>query len=136
MLELYSMPVTKRITTNMLSSSCYLPVPQLQKAMAVSIAKCLCEPVDFPRLINYLADKGSRVFIEMGAGRSLCSWTDKILKTTNCEHHISVPVNAKGTDDQLTYARAVAKLVSFGVAINIESFFSGSLLVQVKNSNS
>ncbi len=137
MLALYSMSVTERIQTKMISSSCYLPIPQLEKAIAVSIAKCLCQPVDFPRLINTLADKGSKVFIEMGAGRSLCSWTDKILKTnvTNNspvnEDHISVPVNAKGTDDQLTYARAAAKLVSFGVDINLESFFSGSLLVQV-----
>ena len=143
MLALYSMSVTERIQTKMISSSCYLPIPQLEKAIAVSIAKCLCQPVDFPRLINTLADKGSKVFIEMGAGRSLCSWTDKILKTNAIdnnlinenhvnENHISVPVNAKGTDDQLTYARAAAKLVSFGVDINLESFFSGSLLVQVK----
>ena len=136
MLALYSMAVTERITTKMISSSCYLPIPQLEKAIAVSIAKCLCQPVDFPRLVNTLADKGTKVFIEMGAGRSLCSWADKTLKMTHPEqqneHHISVPVNAKGTDDQLTYARAVAKLVSFGVDINIESFFSGSLLVQVK----
>jgi PfaB family protein len=146
MLALYSMSVTERIQTKMISSSCYLPIPQLEKAIAVSIAKCLCQPVDFPRLINTLAYKGSKVFIEMGAGRSLCSWTDKILKTNAIdnnlinenhvnENHISVPVNAKGTDDQLTYARAAAKLVSFGVDINLESFFSGSLLVQVGNKN-
>ncbi len=129
MLGLYSMSVTERIQTKMISSSCYLPIPQLEKAIAVSIAKCLCQPVDFPRLINTLADKGSNVFIEMGAGRSLCSWTDKILKTDpSNENHISVPVNAKGTDDQLTYARAAAKLVSFGVDINLDSFFSGSII--------
>jgi PfaB family protein len=136
MLELYSMPVTERIETKMISSSCYLPIPQLQKAIAVSIAKCLCEAVDFPRLINTLANKQTKVFIEMGAGRSLCSWTDKILKnrlSTNkqSENHISVPVNAKGTDDQLTYARAMAKLVSFGVDVNIDSFFNGSLITKV-----
>jgi len=134
MLALYSMPVTERIQTKMISSSCYLPIPQHQKAIAVSIAKCLCEPVDFPRLINGLADKGTKVFVEMGAGRSLCSWTDKTLKLAGQQnHHISVPVNAKGTDDQLTYARAVAKLISFGVEMNIESFFSGSLIQQVNH---
>ncbi|GLS91008.1 hypothetical protein GCM10007916_20760 [Psychromonas marina] len=134
MLALYSMPVTERIQTKMISSSCYLPIPQHQKAIAVSIAKCLCEPVDFPRLINGLADKGTKVFVEMGAGRSLCSWADKTLKLSGQQnHHISVPVNAKGTDDQLTYARAVAKLISFGVEMNIESFFSGSLIQQVNH---
>ena len=131
MLELYSMQVTERIETKMISSSCYLPIPQLQKAIAVSIAKCLCEPVDFPRLIDTLAKKDTKVFIEMGAGRSLCSWTDKILKSTQKEHHISVPVNAKGTDDQLTYARAVAKLLSFGANVDSDSFFNGSLIKPV-----
>ncbi|PKF61151.1 PfaB family protein [Psychromonas sp. psych-6C06] len=132
MLALYNMPVTERISTKMISSSCYLPIPQHQKAIAVSIAKCLCERVDFPRLIDALADKQAQVFIEMGAGRSLSSWTDKILKGRE-QAHLTVPVNAKGTDDQLTYARAVAKLISFGVAIDIECFFSGSLIQQVSN---
>ena len=131
MLELYSMPVTERIDTKMVSTSLYLPIPQHQKAISVSIAKCLCEPVDFPRLINTLADKNVKVFIEMGAGRSLSSWTDKTLKDNN-NAHITVPVNAKGTDDQLTYARAVAKLLSFGVEMNIERYFSGSLIVNVQ----
>lgn len=128
MVALYNMPVTDRIHTKMISSSCYLPIPQHQNAIAVSIAKCLCDPVDFPRLINTLTDKGCKLFIEMGAGRSLSSWTDKILSS---EPHISVPINAKGTDDQLTYARAVAKLISFGSTINIECFFSGSLIQNV-----
>ncbi|WP_413698701.1 PfaB family protein [Psychromonas sp. KJ10-10] len=137
MLELYNMPVTERIQTKMFSSSCYLAIPQLQHAIAVSIAKCLCQPVDFPRLIKTLADKQNQVFIEMGAGRSLCSWTDKILtayslKNQSQKNHISVPVNAKGTDDQLTYARAMAKLVSFGVEVKLDSFFTGSIIRQVK----
>jgi len=136
MLTLYELPVTARIPTKMLSSSCYLPIPQHAKAMAVSIAKCLCEPVDFPRLINQLSEQEVSVFIEMGAGRSLCSWTDKILLTdqSTSQQHISVPVNTKGADEQLTYARAVAKLVSLGVTINIERFFSGSLIQNVSQS--
>ncbi|WP_028864002.1 PfaB family protein [Psychromonas aquimarina] len=134
MLDLYSMDVTERINSKMISSSCYLPIPQHKKAIAVSIAKCLCDPVDFPRLINTLAAKGVSVFIEMGAGRSLCSWTDKILKENpDAVEHLSVPVNAKGTDDQLTYARAAAKLLSFGVKINLDSFFYGSIIQPLKD---
>ncbi|KPU82328.1 hypothetical protein JI57_04170 [Psychromonas sp. PRT-SC03] len=128
MLNLYSMPVSTRIQTKMLSSSCYLPIPQHQHAIAVSIAKCLCEPVDFPRLINVLAQKDVNVYIEMGAGRSLSGWTDKILKEKMYSAHISVPVNVKCTDQHLSLLRALAKLLSFGVAPNIERFFNGSLL--------
>lgn len=129
MLDLYSMEVSQRISTKMYSSSCYLPIPQHPKAIAVSIAKCLCEPVDFPRLINTLSKQGASVFIEMGAGSSLSSWINKILKTN--AKHITVPINAKGSDDQNSYARAAAKLVSVGVDINLSSFFYGSIIQPV-----
>ena len=106
MVDLYTMDVTERLKTKMYSSSCYLPVPQMSKAIAHSVAKCLCDRVDFPRLINTMHDKGARVFIEMGPGRSLCSWVDKMLDDE--KSHVAVPVNAKGTSDELTYFRAVS----------------------------
>ncbi|PKH87188.1 PfaB family protein [Colwellia sp. Bg11-28] len=145
MVELYTMDVTARLKTKMYSSSCYLPVPQMSKAIAHSVAKCLCDRVDFPRLINTMHDKGARVFIEMGPGRSLCSWVDKILdfddssknglsnKEPNQVAHkarVSVPVNAKGTSDELTYVRAVAKLVSHGVKLDLHRLFNGSIIVK------
>ena len=142
MVELYTMDVNPRLKTKMYSSSCYLPVPQLSKAIAHSVAKCLCDRVDFPRLINTMHDKGARVFIEMGPGRSLCSWTDKILDsavqgavegdtegTAQRKSRVAVPVNAKGTSDELTYLRAVAKLISHGVTLDIKTLFKGSIIV-------
>jgi len=127
---LFTMDVTERINTKMYSSSCYLPIPQRSKAIANSIAKCLCDPVDFPRLVNSLYDKGARVFVEMGPGRSLCSWADKIFKHGEHKVHASVPVNAKGTSDELTYIRALAKLVSHGVAADLDTIFNGSIIVK------
>ncbi|MDX2369907.1 MAG: PfaB family protein [Colwellia sp.] len=135
MVELYSMDVTERLKTKMYSSSCYLPVPQLSKAIAHSVAKCLCDRVDFPRLINTMHDKGARVFIEMGPGRSLCSWVDKILdfdKNSPEKSRVSVPVNAKGTSDELTYFRAIAKLTSHGVKLDLQTLFYGSIIVNKK----
>jgi len=134
MVELYTMAVNERINTKMYSSSCYLPVPQRSKAIANSIAKCLCDQVDFPRLVNTLHDKGARVFIEMGPGRSLCSWVDKILDHQTSiggesKARVSVPVNAKGTSDELTYIRAVAKLISHGVTLDLATIFNGSIVM-------
>ncbi len=125
---LYTMDVTQRVDAKLYSSSCYLPVPQRTKAIANSIAKCLCDPVDFPRLVNAMYDKGARVFIEMGPGRSLCSWVEKILKHEADKPHVSVPVNAKGTSDELTILRALAKLVSHGVELDLSRLYDGSLL--------
>ena len=153
MVELYTLAVSERIQTQMYSSSCYLPVPQFSKAIANSIAKCLCDRVDLPRLINTLHQQGARIFIEMGPGRSLCTWVDKILNANANEHanenaninttenddsqldnahekHVAIPVNAKGTSEELTYFRALAKLVSHGVDVDLESLFSGSIVVQ------
>ncbi len=137
MVELYTMDVNPRLKTKMYSSSCYLPVPQLSKAIAHSVAKCLCDRVDFPRLINTMHDKGARIFIEMGPGRSLCSWTDKILDFgvqggAKDKPRVAVPVNAKGTSDELTYLRALAKLISHGVKLDIKTLFKGSIIVQKK----
>jgi PfaB family protein len=120
----------------MYSSSCYLPIPHHKNAIAHSIAKCLCEQVDFPRLVNTLNDKGAQVFIEMGPGRSLSSWVDKILVDNEQQAHISVPVNAKGTDDELTYMRAIAKLVSHGINLDLDTIFNGSIIVNNKKSPS
>lgn len=143
MATLFTMDVTERIKTKMFSSSCYLPIPHRSKAIANSIAKCLCDQVDFPRLVNSLHDKGARVFIEMGPGRSLCSWADKILKHHEPKQneplhpepkvHASVPVNAKGTSDELTYIRALAKLVSHGIEANLDTIFNGSIVVSKAN---
>jgi PfaB family protein len=147
MVELYTMAVNTRIQTKMYSSSCYLPIPQLSKTIAHSIAKCLCERVDFPRLINALYDQGARIFIEMGPGRSLSSWVDKIIEPrieavgtshdadATKNNHVSVPVNAKGTSDELTYFRAIAKLTSQGVKLDLNSLFYGSIVMPslVKN---
>ncbi|HEY5714947.1 MAG TPA: PfaB family protein [Psychromonas sp.] len=138
MIALYNLEISERIKTKMYSSSCYLPVPQHKKAIAVSIAKCLCEPVDFPRLVNTLSAQGAAVFIEMGPGRSLCSWTEKSLKMSAqakdkaLPNYITVAVNTKGADQQLTCARAVAKLLSFGVDINLKSFFDGTIIQPVQ----
>ena len=139
MVELYTMDVMPRLKTKMYSSSCYLPVPQMSKAIAHSVAKCLCDRVDFPRLVNTMHDKGARVFIEMGPGRSLCSWVDKILDFTAASSidgdkkaRVAVPVNAKGTSDELTYLRAIAKLVSHGVKLDLQTLFTGSIIVAKK----
>ncbi|MGL1956166.1 MAG: PfaB family protein [Colwellia sp.] len=136
MVELYTMAVTERLNTKMYSSSCYLPIPQLSNAIAHSVAKCLCDRVDFPRLINAMHSKGAQIFIEMGPGRSLSSWVDKILSSqaennsnTHENHSVAVPVNAKGTSDELTYLRAIAKLISHGVKLDLNSLFKGSIIV-------
>lgn len=125
MIELYSLAVAQKSSTKIYSSSCYLPVPQLSKAIAVSIAKCLCDRVDFPRLVDALYQDGARIFLELGPGRSLSSWVEKILADKT---HTAVSINAKGSADELTILKALAKLISHGAQPDLSVLFTGSVL--------
>jgi PfaB family protein len=118
--DLYSMPTTDTCATKLYSSSCYLPVPVRQKAIAYSIAKCFCEPVDFPRLVNKVYQDGARIYLEAGAGRICSTWIDKILQG---KKHVIIPLNAKGTDDSLTFARVMAKLFCHKVDVNLAPLY-------------
>lgn len=123
---LYSLPVNTHPGVNFYSSSCYLPVPVTQKALAVSISKCLTEQVDFPRLIQAIAQQGESVFVEMGAGKSLSSWIDKNLKEAGFTGHC-IAVNQKNVDDYSMLVKAVAQLISLGQPVDLQPFFSGSI---------
>ncbi|OUS23753.1 hypothetical protein A9Q99_27340 [Gammaproteobacteria bacterium 45_16_T64] len=122
--DLYSIDVNERSSVRYYSTSVYKAVPHRTKAIANSIAKSFTEPVDFPRLIQEMVDSGVRVFVEMGADRSCSTWIDKILKHgDDAVPHVCVPVNARGTDDHITIVRALAKLVSHRVNIDISSLY-------------
>ncbi len=118
--ELYSMPTHEGCKVKLYSSSCYLPVPVRQKAIAYSIAKCFCEPVDFPRLVEKVYSDGARIFLEAGAGRTCSTWIDKIL---GGKKHVIVPLNAKGTEDSLTFARVMAKLFCHRVDVDLHPLY-------------
>lgn len=127
--KLYTLETAEKVETKLYSSSCYLPIPQRTKSIANSIAKCFCEQVDFPRLVNTVHHAGAQIFMEMGAGRSCCSWIDKTLKANNeAQPHVSIPVNAKGTPDHITISRCLAKLLSHGVDLDLKALYQGSML--------
>ncbi|TEW55937.1 PfaB family protein [Psychromonas sp. RZ22] len=134
MQKLYSLDIKEKVSCKLFSSSCYLPIPITEKAIATSISKCLTEQVDFPRLIKQLAAQGERVFIEMGAGKSLGTWIERILKddltTVTC-----LSVNQKNLDDHSAILKTIAPLISLGYQVNLQSFFTGTIIRPVKKYN-
>lgn len=123
---LYSLPVNNKQQLALFSSACYLPIPVTEKALAVSISKCLTEQVDFPRLITAIAKQGENLFIEMGAGKSLTTWIERNLKESGYQGSC-LAVNQKNVDDYSMLIKAVAQLISLGQPVNLQPFFSGSL---------
>ena len=124
MVNLYTVETGKKLDLKLYSSSVYKPVPHHSKALANSIARSFTEQLDFPRLINAMYEQGVRVFVEIGADRSCSTWIDRIMKTESGSlPHICVPMNGKGTPDHVSITRALAKLVSHRVDVDISLLY-------------
>ena len=132
MVDLYTLPMDKRSrpqTVGLFSSSCYLPIPLRSQAVAHALATCLCEPVDFPRLMTSLYQQGARVFIEMGPGRSLFSLMQKNLTdiTDKPNDVTCCAMDTKGMPADKSIRAVLAQLISHGVRPCLDALCTGSV---------
>ncbi|WGV27393.1 type I polyketide synthase [Halotia branconii] len=112
------------------SAAEYQPITLDDGTVARSIATGLSQQLDFPRLVNRVYDDGARIFIEAGAG-SVCSrWIDKILEN---KEHLTVSLNRRGMDDHTSIIKALAKLVSHQVAVDLSPIYSPVLATTNQN---
>ena len=51
------------------SSAYYQPIPLKQSAIAQHLTQGVCQPLEFPRLINSAYQDGVRIFLELGVWR-------------------------------------------------------------------
>ncbi|MEB3220298.1 MAG: PfaB family protein [Nostocales cyanobacterium 94392] len=103
------------------SASEYGPIKLESKEIAEGIATGLCKELDFPRLVNRLYNDGAKIFIETGAG-SVCSrWIDKNLSD---KEHMTISLNRRGVDDHSSIIKALAKLVSHQVDLDLSPLYS------------
>ncbi|MCL6755306.1 PfaB family protein [Nostoc sp. CCCryo 231-06] len=103
------------------SAANYQPIVLESDAIAHNIAKGLCQELDFPQLVNRVYGDGVRIFLEAGAG-SVCSrWIDKILGD---KEHITVSLNRRGMDDHASMVKALAKLLSHQVNVDLSPLYS------------
>jgi PfaB family protein len=103
------------------SAAEYKPIPLESDVIARSLAKNLCQPLDFPRLVNRVYDDGARIFIEAGSGNICSRWIDKILEN---KEHITVSLNRRGIDDHAFLIKALAKLLSHQVSLDLSPLYS------------
>ncbi|MEH2142671.1 PfaB family protein [Nostoc sp.] len=103
------------------SAADYQPIALESEAIAHNIAKGLCQELDFPRLVNRVYGDGVRIFLEAGAG-SVCSrWIDK---TLGKKEHLTVSLNRRGMDDHVSIVKALAKLLSHQVNVDLSPLYS------------
>lgn len=86
-----------------------------------SIGKGLTSTLDFPRLVNQVYADGARIFIETGSGNICSRWIDKNLEN---KPHIAIALNRRGADDHSSLLRALAKLVSHRVQLNLSELYT------------
>lgn len=116
LVDLYTLPTVKVPGIKFYSSSCYKSIPIRSKAVAHSIAKAFCEPVDFPRLVRQVYEDGARIFIELGSRKFCSHLIDRILPDRD---HLAMAVNVKGTRDESSLVRVLAQLVGHRVPVDL-----------------
>lgn len=120
LVKLNTLPVQNVLEIVCYSAAEYEPIKLDSHSIGHNIAKALCQPCDFPRLINRAYEDGARIFIEAGAG-SICSrWIGETLKQ---KEHVTVSINRRGVDDHTSIVKALAKLVSHRVSLDLSPLY-------------
>lgn len=116
----FTLPVQPAPQISFYTAATYRQTCLDSPAIAQSIAQALCQPVDFPRLLHQVYDDGARVFIELGPGGTCSRWIRETLKQ---EDHATVTFNTRGVDDHTATLRAIAKLVSHRVPLDLACLY-------------
>ena len=87
------------------------------------ISQNLCQAVDFPHLVNRVYEDGARVFVEVGAGGTCSRWISEILTS---KPHLTTLLNRRGMDDHTSVVRALARMVSHGVALDLTPLYGAA----------
>jgi len=116
LVRVHTLPVNPVSGIDFYSADRLAPIPIDQEVIANNIATVYCREVDFPRLVQKAYQDGARVFIEVGARENCTNWIREIL---DGQRHLSVGTNRKGADEKTSVLRALARLYSHGVSLDL-----------------
>ncbi len=119
--KLYTIPAQKIPGIKFYSAAEYQSIELDSQEIAHNIATGLCQQLDFPRLVNRVYGDGAKIFIEAGAGGICSRWIDKNLAN---QEHLTVSLNRRGTDDHSSLIKALAKLLSHQVKLNLAPLYN------------
>ncbi len=120
LVKLNILPLKKIPETVFYSAAEYKPITLDSNSIGHSIAKGICQPLDFPRLINQVYEDGARIFVEAGAGSTCSRWIGETLKQ---KEHVTVSLNKRGVDDHTSIIKALAKLLSHRVSLDLSPLY-------------
>ena len=88
--------------------------------IAHKLTQNLIQQLDFSRLVNRVYQDEFRIFIEVGAGSNCSRWIKQILKD---KEHATVSLHRRGTNDFVSLVKAIAKLLSHGVKLDLSILY-------------
>ncbi|MBG1245646.1 PfaB family protein [Nostoc sp. NZL] len=121
LVRLNTFPSQNKSETIFYSTAEYKPIDLDSHSIARNIAQNICQQLNFPQLINRVYEDGFKIFIEVGAGSNCSRWIDKTLKA---KEQITVSLNKRGVDDHASIIKALAKLLSHRVELDLSPLYS------------
>lgn len=116
----FTLPVQPESSINFYSAASYSQTSLSTPKIADNIANALCQPLDFPHLVNQVYADGVRIFIELGPAGTCTRWIGETLKQ---KEHVAIAFNTRGVDDHTSVLRALAKLISHRVELDLSPLY-------------
>ena len=121
LVKINTLPSQANSKTIFYSAAEYAPMKIDSNLIGKNIAKALCHQLDFPRLVNRAYNDNIRIFIEVGVGSNCSRWISEILKD---KEYLAVSLNRRGVDDHTSIIKALAKLFSHRVELDLSPLYS------------
>jgi len=128
LINLHRHPVNNVENIDFYSGFNFAPLVMDSDVIAENIANIYTSEIDFQKLIETSYADGARIFIELGPRNNCRKWIDEIL---NNKDHISVSVNSRDTDENLTIMQALSKLFCHEVAMDLSPLFINEKMEKV-----
>jgi PfaB family protein len=122
--QLHTAPTTSVPEITFYTAAGYGPTLTDSGTIADNIAQVYGQTIDFPRLVERVYQDGARVFLELGPKGSCTRFIGEIIGTRD---HLAVTIDRKGADDLSSILRALAKLYSHRVPLDLSMLFEQSL---------
>ena len=120
LIKLNTLPLRKKPEITFYSAADYQTIEHSSQDIAHSVTQTLCQQLDFPRLVERVYQDDYRIFIEVGVGSNCSRWIKDILKS---KEHAVVSIHRRGTNDFTSLIKAIAKLFSHRVELDLSLLY-------------
>ncbi|MGG6270644.1 PfaB family protein [Leptolyngbya sp. AN03gr2] len=116
----FTLPVQPQTGMKFYSAADYQRLEIASQSLGDAIARMICQPLDFPRLVEQVYADGARIFVEVGAATTCTRWISEILKPHS---PVTTFTNSRGIDDHTSLLKLLAKLVSHRVPLTLAPLY-------------